>query len=161
MSSDPKDKGKPCPTRRNFLSLAGWASFGISMSGMGAGSARFMWPNVLYEPDTSIKIGRESEIPEGVTLNEKEKFFIFRAGSDIHVISAVCEHLGCTVAWGPESKIFDCPCHGSRYRENGRNFAGPAPRPLKWFKITKARDGQLVVHKSVEMAAGFKFTVAV
>ncbi|MEX1208458.1 MAG: CDGSH iron-sulfur domain-containing protein [Acidimicrobiia bacterium] len=48
----------------------------------------------------------------------------------LHLMSARCTHLGCTVAWNPSEGSFDCPCHGSRFGTNGEVLEGPAPRPL-------------------------------
>jgi cytochrome b6-f complex iron-sulfur subunit len=43
--------------------------------------------------------------------------------------SAICTHMGCTVA--PADKSLNCPCHGSKYDvATGKVTAGPAPRPL-------------------------------
>jgi Rieske Fe-S protein len=51
-------------------------------------------------------------------------------GGDLHVMSARCTHMGCTVAWNPAARTFDCPCHGSRYGPTGQVVNGPAARPL-------------------------------
>ncbi len=49
----------------------------------------------------------------------------------LHLMSAVCTHLGCTVAWDPAAGNFECPCHGSRFGPTGEVVDGPASRPLK------------------------------
>ncbi|MFY9554237.1 MAG: Rieske 2Fe-2S domain-containing protein [Blastocatellia bacterium] len=48
----------------------------------------------------------------------------------LHECSAVCQHLGCIVAWNSSEKSWDCPCHGSRYDEFGRVITGPANTDL-------------------------------
>ena len=41
---------------------------------------------------------------------------------------------------------FHCPCHGSKFHDDGTNYSGPAPRPLQWFRVDLApEDGQLRV----------------
>ncbi|MBP7571952.1 MAG: Rieske 2Fe-2S domain-containing protein, partial [Acidobacteria bacterium] len=54
-----------------------------------------------------------------------------------------------------------CPCHVSRYRGDGQNLSGPAPRPLAWYRLTVAPDdGQLVVDLADEVDRDFRLTVA-
>jgi Rieske Fe-S protein len=40
---------------------------------------------------------------------------------------------------------FECPCHGSRYDENGRVISGPAPKALAWYGVTLSPREQLIV----------------
>lgn len=37
-----------------------------------------------------------------------------------------CPHLGCTLKWNPHEHSWDCPCHGSRFTEDGRLIDNPA-----------------------------------
>jgi Rieske Fe-S protein len=48
----------------------------------------------------------------------------------LHVLSPVCRHLWCIVAWNPAERTWDCPCHGSRYTGEGRVIQGPAVKDL-------------------------------
>lgn len=39
-----------------------------------------------------------------------------------------CSHLGCALKWNRAEHSWDCPCHGSRFNEQGRLINGPAMR---------------------------------
>ena len=42
-----------------------------------------------------------------------------------------CPHMGCALKWNPEERTWDCPCHGSRFTEDGRLIDNPATGDLK------------------------------
>ena len=42
-----------------------------------------------------------------------------------------CTHMGCKLKWNSAEASWDCPCHGSRFAEDGSVLQGPAVRPLK------------------------------
>ena len=151
------------PTRRVFFSdtawiAAGWAAFAAGMGALTTMTVRFLFPNVLAEPPSTIKVGIPSNFERG-EVNENWKsqwgFWIVRSdyfdGEDkIYALSSTCTHLGCPPAWLAGEQKFKCPCHGSGFYISGVNFEGPAPRPLERFKITLGDDGQLLVDKSAK-----------
>ena len=42
-----------------------------------------------------------------------------------------CPHLGCGLKWNKQERSFDCPCHGSRFSEEGKLIDNPATGDLK------------------------------
>jgi len=62
--------------------------------------------------------------------------------SDLTVLSPVCTHKGCNVAWAAEESLFVCPCHGGRYALDGRVASGPPPAPLGTIP-SEIREGHL------------------
>lgn len=61
-----------------------------------------------------------------------KKHAVYR-GDDgtLSVLSPVCPHLKCHVAWNAAETTWDCPCHGSRFRTDGSVIEGPALSPLE------------------------------
>jgi len=61
---------------------------------------------------------------------------------DLRAFDSKCTHAGCNVQYQGD-KIF-CNCHGGTYDLNGKNIAGPPPKPLTELKVVEA-DGALYV----------------
>ncbi|MGB7546243.1 MAG: Rieske 2Fe-2S domain-containing protein [Terracidiphilus sp.] len=149
--------------RRDFFSwgTAGMVALcsGVAVS-LGA-VVRFLIPDVFYEPPQTFKIGNPGDYSYGApTFLVDEKIFVFRdREKGFAVASAVCTHLGCTVAYFQSDQEFHCPCHGSVFARNGNVIHGPAPRPLQWFEVTMTRDGQLQVDKDKVVPDSYRLMV--
>lgn len=59
---------------------------------------------------------------------------------DVRAFNAVCTHVDCTVRYRAEKGDIFCSCHDGVYDLNGRNIAGPPPRPLETYKVTLRGD---------------------
>jgi Rieske Fe-S protein len=143
--------------RRGFLRFLAKGSVVLAFLIQIAAAARAFVPNVLYEPLRRFKLRKPKDYPPGVTFNADRRLFVVRDGDDFHVISSVCTHLGCSVQWRQDERRFDCPCHGSRFREDGTVISGPAPRPLEWYAVALSPDGYLEVDTDEQVARGFRF----
>jgi cytochrome b6-f complex iron-sulfur subunit len=145
MTEKPREAPAQSPDlqRRGMFTL-GCIGFGAATLGFLGATFRFLVPNVLYEPSRRFTIGGASEFPPGsVTFLPDRRVYVFNSADGFFCISAVCTHLGCNVRHAGAG--FVCPCHGSRYDENGRVVAGPAPKSLAWYALTLSPHDELVV----------------
>ncbi|HYU42872.1 MAG TPA: Rieske 2Fe-2S domain-containing protein [Vicinamibacteria bacterium] len=150
-----KPAGAEGVSRRGFLkwTTVGWVAFSAACTSGLVASTRFMFPNVLFEPPQSFKVGFPSEYTVGeVDTRWKDAYsvWIVRNSEGFYALIAVCTHLGCSPNWLAAENKFKCPCHGSGFYKTGINFEGPAPRPLERARIVLADDGQILVDKSVK-----------
>ncbi len=70
-------------------------------------------------------------------------------------IYKVCTHLGCIYSWTPANDRFECPCHGSKYRLDGRRIESPAPRTLDRFKMYALAEDKTTVLAESELVDNF------
>ena len=141
------------PTRREFF-LVGSAAVGLATAGFVVSTFRYLVPTVLYEPPARFTVGDPADFPPGsVTFLEDRRLFLFNGPDGFFSVSSVCTHLGCNVKRA--SSGFECPCHGSRFDENGRVVQGPAPAGLAWYALSLSPRGELVV--DLERAVGPDF----
>ncbi|HEV8537337.1 MAG TPA: ubiquinol-cytochrome c reductase iron-sulfur subunit [Bacteroidota bacterium] len=170
-----KEPGLHVISRRSFFQRLGLGALLTGMAGFAFQSFRSLVPNVLYEPALRFKVGSPLSLAEGMTFLEDRRLYIFKEGKSFYAISGACTHLGCTVKYtklnqpkrvdinGEKKDVkfeFHCPCHGSKFYADGTNYAGPAPRPLHWYKLEVApEDGQLVVNMNEEVEQNFRLTV--
>lgn len=72
----------------------------------------------------------------------------------VAAIYKVCTHLGCIYAWVDANDRYECPCHGSKYRLDGRRIEDPAPRNLDRFKLAALDDNETVIAESIVSSDG-------
>jgi nitrite reductase/ring-hydroxylating ferredoxin subunit len=128
------------PGRRALLRLSFWLA--------GAALLRGLYEFLTYrEPMPSggrYILGPLAAFPPGSrTFVAAARAWVVRDGGGLYALSAVCTHLGCTVQ--NDGSILACPCHGSKYDGEGKVLAGPASRPLEYYAIDRASNGDLLL----------------
>ena len=161
-ASGDRDKGdaareRGMPRRRV---LAWLASVGLAGSAVLAALSNWLFfkPRVTYGQPARFLIGKPEEFPPGTRISrDVERICIVREANKLAAISTTCTHLGCIV--GISDTGFACPCHGSRYDQDGNVTGGPAPKPLPWFKVSLAPNGEIEVDKGAPIEPGTYLTV--
>jgi menaquinol-cytochrome c reductase iron-sulfur subunit len=161
--------------RRSFLARLAGVFVGAGAVAASWPMLRSLVPNILYEPPKRFRVGHPDRLQQGGTFLDEHRIYLLRNGSSFHAISGVCTHLGCTVKFAPfvrpqEKTVrnvtfsslgeFHCPCHGSKFHGDGTNYAGPAPKPLKWYRLEISRaHGDLVIDLDQEVDREFRLVV--
>jgi cytochrome b6-f complex iron-sulfur subunit len=163
----PLTPGQLAVSRRQFLNRAWTASFLGFLGFFGMSSLSFLWPKLTGGFGTKITAGNYEDLlaavgPEGNFVPQyfsEGRFYLtyYDGTGDSPVYLATgaketklvalyrkCVHLGCSPPFCSTSYLFECPCHGSKYRLNGEFFYGPAPRGLDRFPIS-IEGGNVVV----------------
>ena len=67
----------------------------------------------------------------GIVDLDGKKVGVYRdEAGELFAVSIACPHMGCQLAWNPDEKSWDCPCHGSRFDFLGQLLDGPAQADL-------------------------------
>ncbi|MFN7932127.1 MAG: Rieske (2Fe-2S) protein [Bryobacteraceae bacterium] len=149
---------EPNTNRRSFLTwFSSAALFGSAVISALANFV-FLKPRATYGQPSRFSIGKPDAFPSGARIAiETRRICVAREGNQIAVISTTCTHLGCIV--GVADTGFACPCHGSRYDQDGNVTGGPAPKALPWYQVKLAPNGELEVDTSIEIKPGSYYNV--
>jgi Rieske Fe-S protein len=123
--------------RRRFLN---WF-LGTSLGGLFASVAypvvRFISPPDIPESTThQVDAGSISDpdlLQKGFKIlrfGDEPVILIRVKEGDYRAFTATCTHLQCIVEFRKAERDIFCNCHNGEYDLNGRNVAGPPPRPL-------------------------------
>jgi len=115
------------------LTLSGCASLHFTEFAMQGGQA--VVSKALFD-ETGFVLLDVKSLPAPVFVRKR-----IETDSDEYVALLMrCTHRGCTVR--PAGQTLDCPCHGSRYTNEGKVIEGPADRDLR--RLTTTTDEQHV-----------------
>lgn len=134
------------PTRRDFLKIITNAFFSLSgLLGLG-GLFRFFSFQPDPGPPTEFNLGSKYDFPYNAKVIRADiPAAIWHTQAGYIAISLVCTHLGCTVEENEGGEGFICPCHGSRYNNEGLLLEGPATKALSYYRIEEQDDGTLML----------------
>jgi Rieske Fe-S protein len=142
-------------SRRSFLKFIPLAAIFASIGGA---AFRFLRPKLSAETDTWLDVAPVAELtgPQPISrkivaeqisgwaiTTDEHNVFVLPAKNN-QVVSAICPHEGCEVAWEQNTNRFSCPCHESFFAADGSRIGGPAQRGLDPLPA-RVQDGKLQV----------------
>ena len=145
-------------SRRSFLKILPLGVVAGVFASLGGAAFRFLRPRLAAASDRWLDVANVSELsgPQPVTrkvvaehiagwavTTEEHNVFVLPANGN-QVLSAVCPHEGCEVAWQQNTNRFACPCHESYFAADGSRISGPARRGLDTLPA-RVQDGKLQV----------------
>jgi cytochrome b6-f complex iron-sulfur subunit len=134
----PEDK---IESRRNFLKKL-WMGLGLLAGAEFIGvMAGFLFTGKGNEEKTEVRKLIEAGPVDSFKLDSVTpfrggRFFLARLGDGGFIaISLRCTHLGCSINWEEDKKLFICPCHASSFNINGDVLNPPAPKALDYYPV--------------------------
>jgi Rieske Fe-S protein len=123
-------------TRRGFVSAS---AAGLLAMGCGGGKKMKTVPAQKEGDIIELEIEKVTElgVPGGMigvqARGEKPILVMRLEDQQFRAMSMKCTHLGCTVRWDNEEQLLRCPCHGSRFKDDGSVEKGPAKSSLRQY----------------------------
>ena len=143
---------RPDPARRRFVNwFLGTAAGAFAVSVLYPVSRYLIPPELAESTASAVKLSiKPTDVKPNTGLifkfGNSPGILIRTATGELRAFSAVCTHLNCTVQYRPDLTEIWCACHNGRYNLNGKNVAGPPPRPLDAYTVN-VRGDQIVVGK--------------
>ena len=116
----------------------------------------YLNPNAGDQEDetqvSSLEVCKVKDLPPGSGRNFRfgstPAVIIHTKDGEIHAFKAICTHLGCTVQYQQQKDNIYCACHGGQYdAHDGKNIAGPPPKPLTALVVKIDKD-KIIVSQS-------------
>lgn len=125
-----------------MLRLALWTGW----AGLGLALLQSLRVPLYRPPARRVTLGRPEDFALGLTPLPLYQAWLIRTPEGFYALRSVCTHLGCPPQWQPQSRQFLCPCHGSRFADDGSLKQGPALRALERYELSTGRDGRLMLN---------------
>jgi cytochrome b6-f complex iron-sulfur subunit len=115
-------------------------------------------PRATYGAPSRFLIGKPEDFPSGTRISLDVPSRLRRArwhqtGRHFDDVHAPRLHRGVA------DTGFACPCHGSRYDQDGNVTGGPAPKALPWYQVTLAPNGELEIDTNIQIKSGTYYNV--
>lgn len=137
--------------RRHFVNT-------LLSSGILATAASIIYPILKFviPPETaesavmSVTAGRLDDVQPNTgkifQFGDDPALIVRTAEGELRAFSARCTHLNCTVQYSSDERQIVCACHGGVFDLNGKNVAGPPPKPLAAYSVN-VRGDEIVVSR--------------
>jgi len=140
------------PSRKTFLDWVLGTGAGGLLAAVLYPVTRYIVPPEIPEsatgsvilPSSPADVGKNSGLI--FKFGSKPGILVRTPGGELRAFSARCTHLDCTVQFREDLGHIWCACHNGHFDLNGRNIAGPPPRPLEAFDVN-VRGDQIVVSR--------------
>ena len=97
--------------------------------------------NMLNEVNKSLIAGRfkipkneldDVKIGEGKIVKiDNHKIGVYKSETgEIYKVNPYCTHLGCELSFNNIDKVWECPCHGSKFTYDGKSIEVPSNKNL-------------------------------
>jgi Rieske Fe-S protein len=96
-------------------------------------------------PVGNFRVGTATKVGEVAIQRQPFGVWVARVEGGLVAYNDRCRHLGCqTRPFDPNTSMFLCPCHGSRYDIHGSRVVGPTTMSLDLVKL-EVRGGNVIV----------------
>lgn len=137
----------PLPGRRDFLRHSAFTAAAVAL-GLGIPATEALaWPLGVITGRRSSRSPDSATYPipaaDGAQIDRQNQVILARYQGTVYAFNLACPHRNVALQWFPDTHIFECPKHHSRYQPDGVFISGRATRGMDRLAIRK--DGASVV----------------
>ena len=137
--------------RRRFTDYLLGTSIGATLMAVVYPIVEFLIPPQIAEAtQTNVVAGNGSELKANsgkiFKFGTQPGILIRTPAGEVRAFSAICTHLNCTVQYREDLQHIWCACHDGHYDLNGKNIAGPPPRPVEQY-LVNVRGDEIIVSR--------------
>ncbi len=137
--------------RRRFINYLLSTSLGATLVAIVYPIIEFLIPPQVAEaPQNNVVAGKINELKPNsgkiFKFGTQPGILVRTSSGELRAFSAICTHLNCTVQYREDQQHIWCACHNGHYDLNGKNIAGPPPRPLEQYTVN-VRGDEIIVSK--------------